>query len=236
MAIPWIKVEVGLRRKPAVKRLARILGVEPDLVVGKLVRLWSWADEVTEDGVIQHATKSDVDEEVGAMDFADALEEIGWLKSHNDSVELVNYTEHNGSTAKSRAQTARRQAKHKQRVNAEVTVGALPEEVTVEALPDKIRGDKNKNTAPAWTPGGGWDSSLIADLAPDYPRLDVPFLFGAMHDWLSDNAKRRPKNYRRFAINWLKREADRLPPAPKPPKSIPLSAAIELDFRGKEVE
>ena len=51
MAGAWIKVEGATADKPEVLKVARILGVNRDEVLGKLVRLWFWFDAVY--GVLQ---------------------------------------------------------------------------------------------------------------------------------------------------------------------------------------
>ncbi|HEN3655088.1 TPA: hypothetical protein U5E37_003057 [Yersinia enterocolitica] len=50
MASSWIKVEVITPDKPEIFQLAEILNVDPDTVLGKLIRVWVWADQQTIDG------------------------------------------------------------------------------------------------------------------------------------------------------------------------------------------
>ena len=45
MAGDWIKVKTDLATDPAVIRTAATLGLTEDVVVGKLCRLWSWANK-----------------------------------------------------------------------------------------------------------------------------------------------------------------------------------------------
>jgi hypothetical protein len=56
----------------------------------------------------------------------------GWMHEKNGVLTLPNFDRHNGETAKSRALTAKRVSKHKERgnatANAKVTLGALPRE------------------------------------------------------------------------------------------------------------
>lgn len=53
MASSWIKVEVITPDKPEIFQIAEILGIDPDAVLGKLVRIWVWADQQTIDGIPQ---------------------------------------------------------------------------------------------------------------------------------------------------------------------------------------
>lgn len=51
MASSWIKVEVITPDKPEIFQIAEILNIDPDAVLGKLVRIWAWADQQTIDGI-----------------------------------------------------------------------------------------------------------------------------------------------------------------------------------------
>lgn len=57
MASSWIKVEVITPDKPEIFQIAEILGIDPDAVLGKLVRIWAWADQQTIDGNAGSVTK-----------------------------------------------------------------------------------------------------------------------------------------------------------------------------------
>lgn len=50
MASSWIKVEVITPDKPEIFQIAELLNIDPDAVLGKLVRIWAWADQQTIDG------------------------------------------------------------------------------------------------------------------------------------------------------------------------------------------
>ena len=45
MAGDWLKFEKVTMDKPEVFEMAGILGIDPDAVVGKLLRVWSWFDD-----------------------------------------------------------------------------------------------------------------------------------------------------------------------------------------------
>ena len=47
MAGEWIKIERSTMDKPEILRVARILGIDKDAVLGKLIRLWAWFDAVS---------------------------------------------------------------------------------------------------------------------------------------------------------------------------------------------
>ncbi|MEW6647827.1 MAG: DnaT-like ssDNA-binding domain-containing protein [Pseudomonadota bacterium] len=129
MAGDWIKFEIATPNKPEVWEIAGALEIDPDAVVGKLLRVWAWFDEHTENGNAPSVTKTLLDRQVGVAGFCDAMIAAGWMKENNGAITLPNFERHNGKTAKNRALTAKRVAAHKERKgNEEVTHDALPRE------------------------------------------------------------------------------------------------------------
>jgi hypothetical protein len=111
MAGEWIKFESVTPDKPEVFQMAEILGIDPDAVVGKLVRVWVWADQQTIDGNARGVTRALLDRIASATGFADALIAVGWLMAAEEGLTFPRFDNHNGSTAKSRALAAKRAAK-----------------------------------------------------------------------------------------------------------------------------
>ncbi len=138
MAGDWIKIEHALPEKPEVDRLADLLSIEPDAVVGKLVRLWSWADQHSLDGNGVSVTEKSIDRRVSHSGFAAALRKVGWLEGRDNALSFPNFSRHNGQTAKSRAVTNRRVAEYR---NAHVTGPPLQ-----KALPEKRREEEEPPT------------------------------------------------------------------------------------------
>ncbi len=132
MAGDWIKMRTNLDTDPRVCEIADRLQIPELQVVGCLWKLWSWADEHTVDGNAVSVTKVTLDRFCGVTGFAQALANVGWLDGIDRSLTFPRFSEHNGQTAKTRALTAKRVAKHKilapVKGNAEVTMGALPRE------------------------------------------------------------------------------------------------------------
>ena len=126
MSISWIKIETATPEKPEVWQIAEELGIDPDAVVGKLIRVWIWFDEQTENGNAPSVTKMLLDRKVGVTGFCDCLISAGWLHEESGEIMVINFERHNGKTAKKRALTAQRVARHK--ANARVTPDALPRE------------------------------------------------------------------------------------------------------------
>lgn len=73
MSAHWIPMRAGLEDDPHVTAAAARLDVDPDLIVGKLKRMWSVADEQTDDGVLVGWTPAMLDRKVGLPGFAEAL-------------------------------------------------------------------------------------------------------------------------------------------------------------------
>lgn len=111
MAGDWIKIEHTLPDKPEVSRIAEILGIDPDAVIGKLVRFWLWCDQQSVSGNSLGITKSHLDRLVYQPGFSDALIKVDWLLARSGSLEVPRFDRHNGQTAKARSESARRMAK-----------------------------------------------------------------------------------------------------------------------------
>lgn len=110
LTLDWIKVRNEIHDDPKVVRLADITDRTENEIVGALVFVWGWADRMTTDGSLGVSVRG-FDRRTGIPGFADALVSIGWATvDENGSVSLVNYSEHNGATAKKRAKDRIRKA------------------------------------------------------------------------------------------------------------------------------
>ena len=115
MPVPWIKIEVILPDKQEVVAMARLLRMkDTDTVVGKLIRLWAWADQQTVDGDCVGITCAYIDRLTFCKGFARALMSVGWMMGEDGALQFSNFTRHNGETAKARAESARRMAKSRE--------------------------------------------------------------------------------------------------------------------------
>jgi hypothetical protein len=94
--------------------------MDSDAVVGKLVRLWSWAELNRIDPNDLGVTKEFIDKLVGRKGFAQALEKTGWLIETGEKLSFRNFKRHNSPVAQNKALTAKRVARHRLR-NAERT-------------------------------------------------------------------------------------------------------------------
>jgi len=113
MAGDWIKVEHTTPEKPEVFAIAEELGIDPDTVFGKLMRIWIWADRQTINGNAPGVTLALIDRYTGVSGFAKSMIKTGWLVEKKDGFQFSNFENHNGETAKQRALTAKRVSKYK---------------------------------------------------------------------------------------------------------------------------
>lgn len=128
MAGEWIKMRTNLDSDPRVIEIAASLGVSELHVVGMLWKVWAWADEHTLDGNALRVTCVTLDRFTCVSGFADALRKVGWLEGRDGALSFPRFAEHNGQTAKKRAETNKRVAKHRNAVSVtNVTPKALPE-------------------------------------------------------------------------------------------------------------
>ncbi len=110
MAGDWIKMRGNLWDDPRVASLVDATDTSEAQVVGGLYWLWATADQHTEDGCMPGLTLRQIDRKTGIPGFGAALVAIGWLEEAEHGVVLMNFTEHNGSSAKRRATDAQRKA------------------------------------------------------------------------------------------------------------------------------
>ena len=165
MAGDWIKMKTNLDTNPKVIQLATELEISELHVVGLLWKVWSWADQHSIDGNAISVTDATLDRFTGVTGFANALRNVGWLEGENGSLSFPRFEEHNGQTAKKRANTNKRVANHR---NAKSVT-----DVTPKVLPEKRREEKRREentTTDDCTVGG--QSSYVSELL----SLDVDYV------------------------------------------------------------
>jgi uncharacterized protein involved in type VI secretion and phage assembly len=94
MAGNWIKLRHDALDAPELRRAARATGLDQDQVLGKMCRLWCWADRHGVDGLVKAAELVDVDEQVGHVGFGAALVSVGWLSAQDEGVVIPNWERH----------------------------------------------------------------------------------------------------------------------------------------------
>lgn len=177
---------------PRVSKLCDMTGQGEATVIGGLYWLWATADQHTEDGVLWHLSLSQLDRKTGIKGFGDAMVAAGWLQTDGENLLIPNFEDHNGTSAKKRAQTARRVAAHKAGGNAaDVDVGAVGgDEVTQEtaqgnavvtlgALPreEKRREEEGEVNLPVASPAKAGQPTAGAAAMPACPADQVVALY-----------------------------------------------------------
>lgn len=166
MAGDWIKFQKDTPDKPEVLAIAGRLGIDPDAVVGKLVRIWSWFDTHTIDGNAVSVTFALLDRLACVTGFAEQMALVGWLEQDGHILHLPNFDYHNGETAKKRALGKNRQ--QKARNNDESNANSNASSVT-NPSPEKRREEKIllEDTK----------VSLSADALPTCPHQEILLLY-----------------------------------------------------------
>ena len=108
MAGDWIKMRADLHTHPKVVRIASALDADRLRVVGALHATWCLFDAHSVDGELDGYTAKTLNDMIGFDGFAQALIAVGWLEESASSLCMPRFSEHNGQSAKRRAQEADR--------------------------------------------------------------------------------------------------------------------------------
>ena len=122
MAGDWIKMRIDLQDDPSVVAICDTTGLSEFEVIGRLHKLWGWADKHTSNGVTSGVNPKWVDRYVSHSGFSDAMIASGWLAFDDGVLSFPNFEIHNGKSAKSRCDAALRQRMSRNR-HAGVTNG-----------------------------------------------------------------------------------------------------------------
>jgi hypothetical protein len=186
MASSWIKVEVITPDKPEIYRLAEILNIDPDAVLGKAIRFWAWADQQTIDGNANSnaasVTKNAIDRITFMPGFATALVAVGWLHEVDGVLILPNFDRHNGESSKKRALTNRRVANvrdKKRKGNASSVTDEDQKSLPEEEEEEEVKELKD----PPKSPKGEKDSKKFNPLSVELPDWLSPELWAEWVDF-----------------------------------------------------
>lgn len=115
MAGDFVIVQCATPRKPEILRIAQLLQIPRSQAFGLCIEAWMWFDEQTEDGHAIGVTSVTLDEIVCHAGFAQALIEVGWLHAREGALQLPNFNQHMGQSAKKRAKANERQQRHRRK-------------------------------------------------------------------------------------------------------------------------
>lgn len=186
MANDWIPMRCDLMEDPAVIAISVALGLDEHGVVGRLHRLWSWANKHLTGGNATGVTSQWVDRYLSTPGFAAAMLHAGWLRERSEGIEFPHFDRWNSQTAKQRALTARRVAAHKQKGNARGNAagvsGALPTE--------EKRREEGKKKPPDPPAGGGSKPPPFDPLAAELPHRSPRFAT-AWAEWVQHRREKK---------------------------------------------
>jgi hypothetical protein len=147
----WIKVRTNLPHDPRVIWIAESMKLSRAHVVGLLVELWAYADQHSVDGFLRRMNPDGLDAVIGMPGFMRMLQEIDWAKVDSTGVTLNRYNEHNGQTAKGRAQNAVRVTAHRaKKAGAERSCNARRVTREEKRREDKSESEREKKGRRSW--------------------------------------------------------------------------------------
>ena len=215
----WLKMDHATPEKPEVLAITGRMGwADTDLTVGKLFKLWRWFDQHTTDGNARGVTSALLDSAIGVTGLCAAVSAVGWMTETEAGVSLTDFAKHNGQTAKDRANTAIRVAKHKgsrsgnAQGNGASVSGALPREREREREeeqqdPPAARVPRATRKCPA---SFSLDADLLAFAAAEAPGINVEREFDKFRDHTFKNAN---SDWAATFRNWMRNASDRAKPA-----------------------
>jgi hypothetical protein len=227
MAGEWIPIDCNLGTKPEVLEVAAATREPIEVVVGRMVRLWSWAWHVTADGTIR-VPKSMLATVAGGDDqFWSAVERAGWLTSTDDTITIPGWEERFGNAAKRRLLEQRRQSVRR-------TYANRTHDSVTECVPEERRGEEKREEdipaapvptskpkpvrspakpAVSWSSESGWQGITDADRSEwvaAFPGAVLDQELAKATAWLRANPTRAGRrNWRSFLVRWLSRCQDK---------------------------
>ncbi len=140
-------MRVDLTDDPSVIAMAGTLAMDEYAVVGRLHRLWVWANRHLSSGDAPGVTEPWIDRYVSTPGFAAAMLAAGWLRSRSGGVEFPNFERWNSQGAKRRILTAQRMKSHRDAKSDAPSV--------TPASPEKRREEKREREPPNPPKPGG---------------------------------------------------------------------------------
>ena len=197
MADFWIKIEKSTPDKPEIFEIAEILDIDPDAVLGKLIRVWAWLDSNSSDGHIKTVTKKLLDRVTTCEGFSDAMQSVGWL----DDNSVPNFDRHLGESAKKRAKDSERKRKSR-----DISVSCHAKSVTESGL-DKIREEKKETIGEKATRFTAPEKNIIAEYFKEkgapVSEAEKFFYFYESKNWMV--GRNKMKKWESAASGWISR-------------------------------
>ena len=219
MAGEWIPIDCNLGTKPEVLELVDETGEPVEVVVYRLIQLWSWASMNTADGTIRTTPARLAAVAGGDEAFWLAVERVGWVSFLNGTIVIEGWERRFSRAAKARAENARRACAYRARkARPQDSTGEDNTEEEIPAAPvptSKPPSASSSRAKPAvsWSADDGWQGITDADRsewATAFPGAALDQELAKATAWLRANPKRCGKrNWRRFLVGWLQRCQDK---------------------------
>ncbi|MFM9934171.1 hypothetical protein [Achromobacter xylosoxidans] len=193
MASDWIKMRVDLPTHPKVVRMASACKADRLRVVGGLLSVWSLFDVHSTDGKLEGYSPEVLDETIGFPGFSHAMISVGWLEFDGSSLWMPRFEDHNGQSAKKRAQDADRKRNDRNSSAPEADKKRTREEKRreEEKNPHSPRSGAEGWSLPDWIPAEPWGQfeemrrrkrKPMTDAARKLAVTKLDTLRGAGHD------------------------------------------------------
>ena len=161
MANDWIKMRLDLQSHPKVVRILSATKSDKFRAIGGLHAVWGVFDTHSEDGSLRGYTPEALDHVIGWQGFAQAMIDVGWLLwDGKETLSIPEFVEHNGQSAKRRAEDQKRKRDTRKSPQAvrNLSENDADEKPTRE---EKRREDKNNKAQapfvlPDWIPADAW--------------------------------------------------------------------------------
>jgi hypothetical protein len=109
MAGDWIKMRIDLQSHPKVVRILSATKSDKFRAIGGLHAVWSVFDTHSVDGALYGYTPETLDHIIGWQGFSQAMIAVGWMEFDGvETLVLPEFDEHNGKSAKRRAEDQKR--------------------------------------------------------------------------------------------------------------------------------
>jgi hypothetical protein len=226
MAGEWIKMRGNLWDDPRVAAIVDATDSTEAAVVGALYWLWATGDQHTENGFLPGLSLRQIDRKTGVPGFAQALCNIGWLTEESDGVTIINFSDHNGASAKRRCVEAQRKANSRNvsASNADNTQTDGGQVRTDSGAREEKRREEKKDTEPSGSVGAKRGAKFcpasfaVTDemrqwAAIEAPRADVDRETQKMRD---HEFKTTRTDWHKAWRNWLRKAHDDAAPIRAP--------------------
>lgn len=141
MAGDWIKMRIDLQTHPKVVRIMSATRPNKFQVIGGLHAVWSIFDTHSEDGFLRGYTLEMLDNVISWEGFSRAMSDVDWLEEVEGGLKMPEFSEHNGKSAKRRAEDMKRKRVSR---NSPKSVRKTSAKKKTESGPEKEK-DKEKN-------------------------------------------------------------------------------------------